>query len=182
MEPHPWLKRNVTDAFLFEWNPMIIKHHLHRLASLDSRVTVVPHPVFGEDMSNFSMFMDSRGDPETDEEWTSVFPFPCSKKVWKLNSPSPASTYNKNYSRAGTEFPGLTAVGFLPWFRRQKFPESAEIVVKVDVEGAECTVLDTWMDAGMTCRVSQYFVEWHARFDTASAETGKPPCQIGTKA
>uniref|UniRef100_A0A7S0XWU0 Methyltransferase FkbM domain-containing protein n=1 Tax=Hemiselmis andersenii TaxID=464988 RepID=A0A7S0XWU0_HEMAN len=79
------------------------------------------------------------------------------------------------------EYPGLTAVGFLPWFKRQNFPESAEIVAKIDVEGAECTVLDTWMDAGMTCRVSQYFVEWHARFDTTST-SAKPPCQLATKA
>jgi hypothetical protein len=35
---------------------------------------------------------------------------------------------------------------------------------QVDIEGAECSVLDAWMDAGLTCLVQEYFVEWHDVF------------------
>jgi|GEM_PF-1120214 len=45
-----------------------------------------------------------------------------------------------------------------------EFDPAAEIIVKMDIEGAEFAVLRHLVNSGAICRINRLFVEWHDRF------------------
>ncbi len=149
-------------AYLWELNPQLVRAYLIPLEKVDPIVRVVPFPAWGND-TNMTFYLDKRDDFLSDEEV--VKKYPCtSKRVNTRNTPSDSSTFlaDQKFHRAGRPL-NVQAIGFPGWFRRQNFSKEDRIHLKVDIEGAECSVLDSFMDEGLLCEVSKVMVEWHAR-------------------
>ena len=141
--------REFERAYLFEWNPRIVRLYLEKLMIQDKRVVLVPNPAWGEDKL-MTFFTDKRDEKKGDEEY--VKQYPCTTKVNTYNSPEDSGGMLKGYGRSG-EAVEVHAVGFPSWYVKQDIKPNDLVYLKVDIEGAECSVLDAFMDAGLTCSV-----------------------------
>eukprot|EP00285_Hemiselmis_virescens_P010854 CAMPEP_0173396524 /NCGR_PEP_ID=MMETSP1356-20130122/35737_1 /TAXON_ID=77927 ORGANISM="Hemiselmis virescens, Strain PCC157" /NCGR_SAMPLE_ID=MMETSP1356 /ASSEMBLY_ACC=CAM_ASM_000847 /LENGTH=179 /DNA_ID=CAMNT_0014355581 /DNA_START=51 /DNA_END=586 /DNA_ORIENTATION=+ len=161
MHTHQMKKRKFDISYLFEWNPRIIRLYLNKLAETDKGVILVPNPAWGVDM-NMTFYTDKRDEHKDDEAYLKQYPC-TSTKVNTYNSPEDSGGMLKNYGRSGTPVE-VQAVGFPGWFVKQDIKPNDLIYLKIDIEGAECSVLDAWMDMGLTCTVQEYYIEWHDFF------------------
>lgn len=149
-------------AYLWELNQQLVRAYLLPLEKVDPAVRIVPNPAWGED-TNMTFYMDNRDDGMTDEEI--IKRYPCkSKRVNTRNTPSDSSTFiqGQKFGRAGRAMV-VQAIGFPKWFRSQGFTKDDVVHLKVDIEGAECSVLNAFMDEGLLCEVKKVMVEWHQR-------------------
>lgn len=75
----------------------------------------------------------------------------------------------------------VDAVDFAAWFKDLALKSADEVILKIDIEGAEIPVLKKFItSATLPCLVDTYYVEWHSwmiadpkdRTETETFETG----------
>lgn len=159
------------EVYLWEANPQLIEFYLTDLARKDKQVTVVPLAAWTEN-KKMSFFLTKGQDVNITDK--------SQMKAHKCNP-------NSNYQPAGASslFSGMgtgseddakrkgrlfqagkeivvDAVDFNAWLVDKKLLVRDQVVLKIDIEGAEIPLLKHMLVSNEICMVDVFYVEWHS--------------------
>ena len=159
------------EVYLWEANPQLIEFYLTDLATKDKQVTVVPLAAWTEN-KKMSFFLTKGQDVNITDK--------SQMKAHKCNP-------NSNYQPAGASslFSGMgtgsaddakrkgrlfqagkeievDAVDFNAWLVDKKLTVGDQVVLKIDIEGAEIPLLKHMLVSKAICMVDVFYVEWHS--------------------
>jgi len=159
------------EIWLWEANPQMIKWYLTDLAKTDPRIRVVDNAAWIEE--KVMQFFLTRGQ----EDVTEIQQFKAHKcKGGSHYQPSGASSLFSGKGDGGTHDAArrvnkyragkpvdVQAIDFNKWMRDLKLQPQDQVVLKIDIEGAEIPLLKHMLDDGdEICLVDHFFVEWHS--------------------
>lgn len=151
LERHP----DIESAYLFEVAPRLIFSYLVDLEKEDNRVMLVEAAVSTRDGTE-TFYLDSRTEPINPDEWRRMYP--CDHKASR--NPMGASTMMAGTSRSGKPI-DVKTVNISKWIHDTICPHD-RLILKIDIEGVEYSVLRSLLLSGVGCRVDQYYVEFHS--------------------
>jgi len=162
----PEQRRQNTCVFAFEPNPAHAEHQLktQRIYSgLGWRYHYMPVGVGTEDRVQAFYSNDKRSKGKTHEHWGFSH-----------------ANYDGEVGEEKEKFE-LQSVDFTKWLQQvvmqRELPQDSvsawgkpKVVVKMDIEGAEMTLLPKMLTAGVLCELDVLFGEWHARHPEAEVQ------------
>jgi FkbM family methyltransferase len=159
------------EAWLWEANPQMVHFYLNDLALQDKRVRVVPLAAWTENKK--MQFFLTKGQ----EDVTDITKFKAHQcKAGSHYQPSGASSLFSGKGDGGADDarrrtskykPGkaieVDAVDFNSWLADQDLTQQDEVILKIDIEGAEIPLLKHMVDAGdEICTIDHFLIEWHS--------------------
>lgn len=159
------------EAWLWEANPQMVHFYLNDLAKQDRRVRVVELAAWTENKK--MQFFLTRGQ----EDVTDITKFKAHQcKAGSHYQPSGASSLfsgkgdggEHDVSRRKSKYVAgkaveVDAVDFNEWMRDQELTDADNVILKIDIEGAEIPLLKHMLASGdEICRVDHFLIEWHS--------------------
>ena len=155
------LSSDEWESYLFECNPLMIKHFLNDLVKNETvlhqrKVQLLPYAASDKD-GEISFFLTAGQNSISDMPNTQCDP----------NSdynPSGASTIYGNALRAGTKIT-VPTLNFLDWHKLLRLQKGDIVHIKMDIEGAEVDILETFLHPSETtnqlCYWELFWNEYH---------------------
>lgn len=156
------------DVYLWEANPQMVKFYLKDLAARDPQVRIVPLAAWTEN-KRMSFYL-TKGQ----ENITDIKQFKAHKcNPRSIHQPAGASSLfsgggmGDDKKRKRTHQPGMEvkvdAVDFAEWLKDLGLKQSDQVILKIDIEGAEIPLLKKFLtSAPLPCLVDTYYIEWHS--------------------
>jgi hypothetical protein len=147
-----------TEVYLWEVSPRIVRVWLEPLASADPRVKVIGRPVAAS-TRNITYRLDDNEFGLDDAAWKARFP--CRQKAGFPHQADLWFNFRAKWHGAGRNYTVAT-MNFLDWFTGLGFSNEDEVYVKVDIEGSEFEVMESFLAQPEMCKVVWWGIEWHA--------------------
>jgi len=159
------------EAWLWEANPQMVNFYLNDLAKEDRRIRVVELAAWTENKK--MQFFLTRGQ----EDVTDITKFKAHQcKAGSHYQPSGASSLFSGKGDGGADDKArrkskyiagkaveVDAVDFNEWMRDQELIDADNVILKIDIEGAEIPLLKHMLESGdEICRVDHFLIEWHS--------------------
>ena len=147
-----------TEVYLWEVSPRIVRVWLEPLASADPRVKVIGRPAAAS-TRNITYRLDDNEFGLDDAAWKARFP--CRQKAGFPHQADLWFNFRAKWHGAGRNYTVAT-MSFLDWFTGLGFSNDDEVYVKVDIEGSEFEVMESFLAQPEMCKVVWWGIEWHA--------------------
>ena len=159
------------EAWLWEANPQMVHFYLNDLAKEDRRIRVVELAAWTENKK--MQFFLTRGQ----EDVTDIKKFKAHQcKAGSHYQPSGASSLFSGKGDGGADDKArrkskyvagkaveVDAVDFNEWMRDQQLVDADNVILKIDIEGAEIPLLKHMLESGdEICQVDHFLIEWHS--------------------
>lgn len=162
---------NFIENYLWEANPNLLKIYLQDLEKTDPKIHVVPYAAWTED-TTLEFYLTKGQEKWTKDDWDK-HGYKCDPH--SFSNPSGASSLESTVPRAGEPVQVLSK-NFTAWIEelvhvktlKDASKSIPQIYLKVDIEAAEFSVLDSFRKSAFFCDVSVWMVEWHEHLLTSN--------------